>query len=49
MTQIYNKAQYTRRKRHYVNIMKTLDLPWYRGEAESLEFFRVADGSASSK
>jgi radical SAM superfamily enzyme YgiQ (UPF0313 family) len=40
MGEIYNKAQYTRRKRHYVNIMKALDLPWYRGEPESLEFFR---------
>ena len=40
MGEIYNKAQYTRRKRHYVNIMKALDLPWYRGEAASLEFFR---------
>ncbi len=40
MTQIYNKAQYTRRKRHYVDIMKRLELPWYRGEREALEFFR---------
>jgi radical SAM superfamily enzyme YgiQ (UPF0313 family) len=40
MTQIYNKEQYTRRKRHYVNIMKTLDLPWYGEEREALEFFQ---------
>ncbi|MEO8074837.1 MAG: radical SAM protein [Acidobacteriota bacterium] len=40
MTQIYNKEQYTRRKRHYVNIMKELHLPWYQGEAASLEFFQ---------
>jgi hypothetical protein len=40
MTQIYNKEQYTRRKRHYVNIMKELQLPWYQGEAASLEFFQ---------
>jgi radical SAM superfamily enzyme YgiQ (UPF0313 family) len=40
MGEIYNQAQYTRRKRHYVNVMKALDLPWYRDEAESLEFFR---------
>jgi radical SAM superfamily enzyme YgiQ (UPF0313 family) len=39
MTEIYNKEQYTRRKRHYVNIMKELALPWYRGEREALEFF----------
>ena len=40
MGEIYNTAQYTRRKRHYVNLMKSLDLPWYQGERESLEFFR---------
>ncbi len=40
MTQIYNQEQYTRRKRHYVNIMKSLELPWYRGEREALEFFQ---------
>lgn len=40
MTQIYNKEQYTKRKRHYVNIMKNLELPWYRGEREALEFFQ---------
>ncbi len=40
MTQIYNKEQYTRRKRHYVNIMKEKQLPWYQGEREALEFFR---------
>ena len=40
MTQIYNKEQYTRRKRHYVNIMKERALPWYQGEREALEFFR---------
>lgn len=40
MTQIYNKEQYTRRKRHYVNIMKELELPWYAGEREALEFFK---------
>ena len=28
------------RKRHYVNIMKSLELPWYRGEREALEFFQ---------
>ena len=39
MGEIYNKAQYTRRKRHYVDLMKKLDLPWYRGEREALEFF----------
>lgn len=40
MTQIYNKEQYTRRKRHYVNIMKELQLPWYQGESASLELFQ---------
>jgi radical SAM superfamily enzyme YgiQ (UPF0313 family) len=40
MTQIYNKEQYTRRKRHYVNIMKDLELQWYAPERESLEFFQ---------
>lgn len=40
MTQIYNQEQYTKRKRHYVNIMKNLELPWYRGEREALEFFQ---------
>ena len=40
MTQIYNKEQYTRRKRHYVNIMKELDLQWYAPERETLEFFQ---------
>jgi len=41
MSQIYNKEQYTRRKRHYVNIMKTVDLPWMAQQNEmSLEFFK---------
>lgn len=40
MTQIYNQEQYTRRKRHYVNIMKNLELSWYKGEREALEFFQ---------
>jgi radical SAM superfamily enzyme YgiQ (UPF0313 family) len=40
MTQIYNQEQYTRRKRHYVNIMKNLELSWYNGEREALEFFQ---------
>jgi radical SAM superfamily enzyme YgiQ (UPF0313 family) len=40
MTQIYNKEQYTRRKRHYVNIMKERALPWYQGEGGSLELFQ---------
>jgi radical SAM superfamily enzyme YgiQ (UPF0313 family) len=41
MSQIYTKEQYTRRKRHYVNIMKSVDLPWMAQENEtSLEFFR---------
>jgi len=40
MTQIYNKEQYTRRKRHYVNIMKALELNWYAPEREELEFFQ---------
>lgn len=41
MSQIYNKAQYTRRKRHYVDIMKNIDLPWMSQQTgESLEFFR---------
>lgn len=41
MSQIYNKEQFTRRKRHYVNIMKQIDLPWMSQQTEeSLEFFR---------
>jgi radical SAM superfamily enzyme YgiQ (UPF0313 family) len=40
MTQIYNQEQYTKRKRHYVNIMKNAELSWYRGEREALEFFQ---------
>ncbi|HET7618535.1 MAG TPA: radical SAM protein [Gemmatimonadaceae bacterium] len=40
MSQIYNQAQYTRRKRHYVNIMKALELSWFDGERTALEFFQ---------
>lgn len=40
MTQIYNQEQYTRRKRHYVNIMKSLELPWLDRTGETLSFFR---------
>jgi radical SAM superfamily enzyme YgiQ (UPF0313 family) len=41
MSQIYNKEQFTRRKRHYVDIMKKIDLPWMSQQSEeSLEFFR---------
>ncbi len=41
MSQIYTKEQYTRRKRHYVNIMKNVDLPWMAQQNEtSLEFFK---------
>ena len=41
MSQIYNQEQYTRRKRHYVNLMKEINLPWMTQESEqSLEFFR---------
>jgi radical SAM superfamily enzyme YgiQ (UPF0313 family) len=36
MSQIYTQEQYTRRKRHYVNIMKTLELPWLDRTGESL-------------
>ncbi len=38
MSQIYNQEQYTRRKRHYVNIMKELTLPW--ADPEVLQFFQ---------
>ncbi len=41
MSQIYNQEQFTRRKRHYVNIMKDISLPWMAEQTEaSLEFFR---------
>jgi radical SAM superfamily enzyme YgiQ (UPF0313 family) len=40
MTQIYNQEQYTRRKRHYVNIMKELDVPWMDPTGEALAFFQ---------
>lgn len=41
MSQIYNQEQFTRRKRHYVNIMKEISLPWMAEQTEaSLEFFR---------
>ncbi len=40
MTQIYNQEQYTRRKRHYVNIMKSVGLPWMDNSGESLAFFQ---------
>src|ERR1043165_7086259 len=39
MKQIYNQEQYTRRKRHYVNIMKNLEVPWLDPTGESLAFF----------
>ena len=39
MQQIYNQEQYTRRKRHYVNIMKELELPWHDPTGETLAFF----------
>ena len=39
MQQIYNKEQYTRRKRHYVDIMKEVELPWMDSTGESLAFF----------
>jgi radical SAM superfamily enzyme YgiQ (UPF0313 family) len=41
MSQIYNQEQFTRRKRHYVNIMKAISLPWMEQQTEtSLEFFQ---------
>ena len=41
MSQIYNQEQFTRRKRHYVNIMKEISLPWMSEQTEaSLEFFQ---------
>ncbi len=40
MQQIYNQEQYTRRKRHYVNIMKELSLPWMDTTGEALMFFQ---------
>lgn len=39
MSQIYNQQQYTWRKRHYVNIMKSLELPWLDRTGETLAFF----------
>ncbi|MES1243967.1 MAG: radical SAM protein, partial [Acidobacteriota bacterium] len=39
MQQIYNKDQYTRRKRHYVDIMKTLLPPERVPSGDMLEFF----------
>jgi hypothetical protein len=39
MGEIYNKEQYTRRKRHYVDIIKNLELPWMDATGESLAFF----------
>ena len=36
MSQIYNQEQYTRRKRHYVNIMKQSAQPWMDPTGESL-------------
>lgn len=40
MKEIYNQDQYTRRKRHYVNIMKAVELPWMDQTGESLAFFQ---------
>jgi radical SAM superfamily enzyme YgiQ (UPF0313 family) len=40
MKEIYNQEQYTRRKRHYVNIMKSVELPWMDHSGESLSFFQ---------
>jgi len=40
MSQIYNKEQFTARKRHYVDIMKKANLSWMDNTAESLAFFQ---------
>lgn len=40
MGEIYNSEQYTRRKRHYVDIVKKMQLPWMDQTGESLAFFR---------
>ncbi len=40
MGEIYNGEQYTRRKRHYVNIIKNLQMPWLDQTGESLAFFK---------
>jgi radical SAM superfamily enzyme YgiQ (UPF0313 family) len=40
MGEIYNQEQYTRRKRHYVNLIKNSRLPWPDRTGETLTFFR---------
>jgi radical SAM superfamily enzyme YgiQ (UPF0313 family) len=40
MGEIYNGEQYKRRKRHYINIIKNLQLPWMDRTGESLAFFQ---------
>jgi radical SAM superfamily enzyme YgiQ (UPF0313 family) len=40
MGEIYNQEQYTRRKRHYVEIMKRVHTPWMDPTGEALEFFQ---------
>ena len=40
ISEIYDEAQYTRRKRHYVDIMKNLSLPWLDRSGETLSFFQ---------
>jgi radical SAM superfamily enzyme YgiQ (UPF0313 family) len=40
MGEIYNQEQYTRRKRHYVNLIKNSQLPWLDATGETLTFFR---------
>lgn len=40
MKELYNQEQFTRRKRHYVDIMKGLELPWLDRTGEALVFFR---------
>jgi radical SAM superfamily enzyme YgiQ (UPF0313 family) len=39
MSQVYTQEQYTRRKRHYVNIMKEVALPWADPTGAALQFF----------
>jgi radical SAM superfamily enzyme YgiQ (UPF0313 family) len=40
MGEIYNQEQYTRRKRHYVNLIKNSQLPGLDRTGETLSFFR---------
>ena len=40
MGEIYNQEQYTRRKRHYVNLIKNSRQPWLDPTGETLTFFQ---------